>query len=1557
MSITTTETLFRCLGVERQRGAGRRFVNFILRFAIRQAGGFRLQFTGESNADFAAPLVHLCARSSCRRFPGALPVANAANVWDGGGGNDNWSTPQNWDDDLLPAFPQPITFGGATRLTPNNNLTSITVNGITFDGGAGAFVIGGNSFSLGGDIVDNAATPERINNGLALTGTRTINVLAGGNLTLGGAITGTGNGITKIGDGNLTLAGANSYTGNTTVGSSTSNGGTLFVGPGATLGSGTGTLRLGGFTGNAPAPGTGAPVLTGFAFNGNLDLTGNSATVASLIASGDFSSLGTGADTINIATGKTLTVTGNVLVGGLQKSTITNTALQVTGAGNLKFGSGAGGSFEVWNRSANNGVNTTTSVFDASAAANFTADYGNGGQILIGASAADAPYGTLILGSNNTLISSSLQVGVNGITSGSSANRGGGTLRLGATNLIRADNIIVGSGKASLTTITANGGGFGASGSTAGSLMIFNDQTGVIPQTAVFRAQDGVGRINQFTISDQSLYSSNGSTGGTGFVDFTGGSVDALINSLRIGVGKSGSNNASSTGTLIFSAGTIDANSIILGQRGTSSGTPPATGTIIMGGGTLIAGAGGIRIADTTVGTRGNTSGTLTIMNGLVKTSGNITGATSTVTNATATSTITLNAGTLDMQGHNIATYASPITAINFNGGNVNNAAAIAGKTISIAAGVNFTGAPNFVLADGGSFSAPTPFTLSSSGGLGGGGTVNVGTVNTSIVAASGATVAPGSSTLPGTLQIGGDLSLNSGSAVRFKLNQTPGTGNDLITAANLNLAGTVDLQIGLAGLGPTVGNTYSVITYSGALTGNETNFNVIQPVSRPTFSVVPTATSLGSIQVTVGGNPSLALKWIGNVNSNWDLTTTSNWQNPSLSSDKFFNLDTVTFDDTSTNLNDVQLVGSLFPVGINVNGTRNYKFAGSGSFAGGALTLNTTGTLIVATDNTTTVDTTITAGTLQLGDGGTTGSLGTGNLVNNGKFVINRSDNLSFDALISGTGQVQKLGANTLTLTGSNTYSGTTTISAGTVIVTNATITGAIIGTSLGDGSSATPGDVIVASGAAIDLVGSNTGNGLNFGQKNFKIAGTGVGGTGVLVNSGTTGQQNAFQKVTLTGNATIGGTGRFDVRDPTDDLTNTASLDLAGFTLTKEGTNQVTMVHANVSAGDIVVNNGIFSFEGSVQVPAATKPDNVTPYTITYNTGTTLQVFLQSANNAPPAVPDGLQHFNLSRNVVINGEVTIRNNGSTVPAPIASPITMNGNITFTANAATSGITMTGDINEQGGPRSLTKQSANTVTLTGLANYTGPTTVSAGTLAIGADNRINDASKLVLAGGTFSAGGFNETLNQLAVTNSASHLDLGFTFTNTLTFSPSGNTLWTGLPSFGLTQLTIDDWAQGSNHIFVGTQPYAPGSTTMGLSTTQLSRITFSGHSQGATLIAGGELVPQDSVPTTIASFPLGDFNLNNTFDAADIPAMLAALTDLPKYETTNHIFDSDLIGIGDFNGDGKVTNADIQQLLDAAITAGFGSVAAVPEPASMVLLGLGSLALVAPYRRRRVR
>src|SRR5205814_5267168 len=75
--------------------------------------------------------------------------------------------------------------------------------------------------------------------------------------------------------------------------------------------------------------------------------------------------------------------------------------------------------------------------------------------------------------------------------------------------------------------------------------------------------------------------------------------------------------------------------------------------------------------------------------------------------------------------------------------------------------------------------------------------------------------------------------------------------------------------------------------------------------------------------------------------------------------------------------------------------------------------------------------------------------------------------------------------------------------------------------------------GAVTVLPGATIDLGGTLAANALNLGAKVINISGTGVGGNGALINSNTpTNQINAVQKLVLLGDASIGGTGRWDVR-----------------------------------------------------------------------------------------------------------------------------------------------------------------------------------------------------------------------------------------------------------------------------------------------------------------------------------------------------------------------------------------------------------------------------------------
>ena len=82
-----------------------------------------------------------------------------------------------------------------------------------------------------------------------------------------------------------------------------------------------------------------------------------------------------------------------------------------------------------------------------------------------------------------------------------------------------------------------------------------------------------------------------------------------------------------------------------------------------------------------------------------------------------------------------------------------------------------------------------------------------------------------------------------------------------------------------------------------------------------------------------------------------------------------------------------------------------------------------------------------------------------------------------------------------------------------------------------------------------------------------------------------------------------------------------------------------------------------------------------------------------------------------------------------------------------------------------------------------------------------------------------------------------------------------------------------------------------------------------------------------------------LGDFNRDGLLNAADVPAMLSALTDLNQYKNTNSLTDV-LLAIGDLDSSGVLTNADLSKLLGVLQIGTGGLVAGVPEPNSGTLL-----------------
>jgi outer membrane autotransporter protein len=98
-----------------------------------------------------------------------------------------------------------------------------------------------------------------------------------------------------------------------------------------------------------------------------------------------------------------------------------------------------------------------------------------------------------------------------------------------------------------------------------------------------------------------------------------------------------------------------------------------------------------------------------------------------------------------------------------------------------------------------------------------------------------------------------------------------------------------------------------------------------------------------------------------------------------------------------------------------------------------GSLRKTGAGTLILSGNNTYAGGTTIDAGTLQLGNGGASGSLA-GDVVDNGLLAINRSDIYAFGGAISGTGAFAQIGTGTTILTAAASYTGTTAVNAGTL-------------------------------------------------------------------------------------------------------------------------------------------------------------------------------------------------------------------------------------------------------------------------------------------------------------------------------------------------------------------------------------------------------------------------------------------------------------------------------------------------------------------------------------------
>ena len=116
----------------------------------------------------------------------------------------------------------------------------------------------------------------------------------------------------------------------------------------------------------------------------------------------------------------------------------------------------------------------------------------------------------------------------------------------------------------------------------------------------------------------------------------------------------------------------------------------------------------------------------------------------------------------------------------------------------------------------------------------------------------------------------------------------------------------------------------------------------------------------------------------------------------------------------------------------------------GSSAANSGSVSQIGNNTLTFIGNNTYPAGTTISSGVVQIGNGGATGSLGSGAVTDNGELDFNLASSLTFTNAISGSGNIVQLGSGTTTLNGANlTYTGNTTVSNGTLVISSASIGG----------------------------------------------------------------------------------------------------------------------------------------------------------------------------------------------------------------------------------------------------------------------------------------------------------------------------------------------------------------------------------------------------------------------------------------------------------------------------------------------------------------------------------
>jgi autotransporter-associated beta strand protein len=480
------------------------------------------------------------------------------------------------------------------------------------------------------------------------------------------------------------------------------------------------------------------------------------------------------------------------------------------------------------------------------------------------------------------------------------------------------------------------------------------------------------------------------------------------------------------------------------------------------------------------------------------------------------------------------------------------------------------------------------------------------------------------------------------------------------------------------------------------------------------------------------------------------------------------------------------------------VNRSGTFIFGGAISGTGGVSKAGI-GTMVLTGTNSYTGGTTISAGTLQIGDGGNTGSI-TGDVINRASLVFNRSGTYTFGGAISGTGSVRKTGAGVTILTGANTYTGVTTISSGVLQIGDGGTTGSITNNVTNNASLAfnrsdtyTFGGVISGGGSVNQL---GTGTTVLTGNSAYTGGTTISAGTLQIGNGGTTGS--------IAYNVNNNGTLAFNRSNA---LTFSGLISGAG-SVAQLGSGNLSMSGANTYTGGTTISRGTVTIGNNSAL------------------GTGDVKMMQGATFA-----FGIGDYTLANNFVISG---------------TSIFSIRAGTTQTITGAVSDGDTAGIIQKNGDGKLI---------LSGPTSYSGGTIINAGTLQLANSNMLSATTAATVASGTtLDLGGFDQTIGSLA---GAGSVALGAALLTTGLDNSSTNFSGTMSGTGGLTK-------QGTgNLVLSGTNDYT-GPTTINAGTLSVNgsiasavtaasggRLGGSGSVGSTTIASGGTLAPGNSIGT----------------------------------------------------------------------------------------------------------